>query len=485
MKGKSTVLLAAMLLGCAGSAGAAQSLEQIRYALYKDPNADVVADLRALAERGDLASRLLLGDRLAAGDAANGEEALALYKEAFADGRGEVLALSSMSRLLERNPRMRKANADYVREALGRFPHTRDPRTLDAALEVFLVFPEYFQEVRVAELIGLYESSCLEFCRPQLYKAVFAERQGRREEAERWYREAVFVDTRAVVRYYDFLGSERQDTAFPAFARTLFDQKDRLPVEAVHRIGTLLDSIYSTQSGLIAIENRALREADAGLEGEAKAQADAAETAREEAQARQLAETNAEVRAWLDNAIERNWVPAMVSKVNNMTSSPQDFTSDEALALVERVAQTDPLRAKALMASVLMVTNWLTLDPEKAHALIQELIAANYQEAQLLLGDLYSRGGLDEPDLDKALAIFHEQALKGSPSAYYRIASLYNFGRAICHDKAKAHAYAEAARGLGEFRANGLLKRLEKEMSSEELQRALVARDEIYKEYRL
>jgi len=50
---------------------------------------------------------------------------------------------------------------------------------------------------------------------------------------------------------------------------------------------------------------------------------------------------------------------------------------------------------------------------------------------------------------------------------------------------AKAHAYAEAAKGLGEFRANGLLKRLEKEMSSDELQRATLARDAIYKEYRL
>lgn len=484
MKGKSTILAVAMLLGSAGPAGAAQSLEQIRYALYKDPNADVIADLRALAERGDLASKLLLGDRLAGGDAANAAEALALYKEAFAEGRGEVLALSSMSRLLERNPRLRAANADYVRDALGRFAHTRDPRTLDAALEVFLVFPEFFQPSRVAELIGLYESSCLQFCRPQLYQAVLAERQGRRDEAERGYRAAVYVDTRAVMRYYDFLG-EQQDTAFPDFARTLFEHRDRLPVEAVHRIGTLLDSIYSTQSGLIAIENRTLREADAGLEGDAKAEASAADKARAQAQAKLLAQSNAAVRAWLDNAIERNWVPAMVSKVNNMTSAPQDFTADEAFALIERIARTDPQRAKALRASVLMVTNWLTLDPEKAHGLIQELIDGHYPEARLLLGDLYSRGGLDEPDPDKALAIFHELALKGSPSAYYRIASLYTFGRAICQDKVKAHAYAEAAKSLGEFRANGLLKRLEKDMSRDELQRATLARDAIYKEYRL
>ena len=57
-------------LACTGPALAAQSLEQIRYALYKNPQADVSADLRVLAERGDLASKQLLGDVLANNDSA-------------------------------------------------------------------------------------------------------------------------------------------------------------------------------------------------------------------------------------------------------------------------------------------------------------------------------------------------------------------------------------------------------------------------------
>lgn len=484
MKAHSSLLLAALFAGFALSANAGQSLEQIRYALYKDPNADVLADLRALAERGDLASKQLLGERLAAGDSANAEQSLALYKEAFAGGRGEVPALASMARLLDANPRLRKANAEYVRDALGRYPHERDPRTLDATLEVFVVFPEYFDNARVQRLIELYEASCLEFCRPQFFRAVLAERQGQRELAERLYRKSVRVDTRAVVRYYEFLG-DRQDTEFPAFARSLQGQMGSLPVETVQRIATLLDSIYSTRNGLAAIENRAAREADAGLDGDEKDAAKQDEEARAKAQEQVEAQQNAEVRAWLDNAVDRDWLPAMVSKVNNMTSWPSDFTADEALALTGRVAARDPQQGKALRVSVLMVTNWLTLDPEKAHGLIEELLADHYRDANLLLGDLYSRGGLDEADQDKALAIFKEQARLGASSAFYRIASIYYIGRSICHDKVQAHAYAEASMGLGEFRARGLLKRLEKDMTADELARAAVVRDQIIKEYRL
>ncbi|HCV38200.1 MAG TPA: hypothetical protein DGQ94_05680, partial [Pseudomonas sp.] len=55
------LLLAGLALACASSASAGQSLEQIRYALYKDPSAEVTTDLRELAARGDLASTLLLG----------------------------------------------------------------------------------------------------------------------------------------------------------------------------------------------------------------------------------------------------------------------------------------------------------------------------------------------------------------------------------------------------------------------------------------
>src|SRR5690606_17178440 len=89
-------LLAVAVL-CAGlqalPAHAGRSLEQIRYELHKDPSANVEADLRPLAERGDLESKRLLADVLSgSGVGAKMAEAVQLYKEAFANGRGDVLA---------------------------------------------------------------------------------------------------------------------------------------------------------------------------------------------------------------------------------------------------------------------------------------------------------------------------------------------------------------------------------------------------------
>lgn len=116
------VLLAASV---SGSAIAGQSLEQIRYALFKEPSASVEGDLRLLAAKGDLASQHLLANVLAA-DPAQTREAVTFYKNAFADGRGEIAALASMARLMDRNPRLRLENRDFFRAALRRFAQTRD-----------------------------------------------------------------------------------------------------------------------------------------------------------------------------------------------------------------------------------------------------------------------------------------------------------------------------------------------------------------------
>jgi hypothetical protein len=75
-----------------------------------------------------------------------------------------------------------------------------------------------------------------------------------------------------------------------------------------------------------------------------------------------------------------------------------------------------------------MVNNWLTLDPQKAQVLIDELIAV-LPRRRLLQGDLYSKGGLDQPDQERALAVWHAQAEQGSTAAWYRMATVYSRGR--------------------------------------------------------
>jgi len=157
----------------------------------------------------------------------------------------------------------------------------------------------------------------------------------------------------------------------------------------------------------------------------------------------------------------------------------------ETEALINRVQALDSTRAKALQASFYMVTNWLTLDPQKAQVLINELIEVRYRDAQLLLGELYSKGGLDQPDQDKALEIYQEQARLGSTAAYYRIATLYFRARALCHDPVKAYAYAQVAVDLGENRARGLIKRLDRVLKKDEIDRAQIARADLMKEAQL
>lgn len=478
LKTPSRLLLASLALACASAACAGQSLEQIRYALYKDPSADVTGDLRELVGRGDLASALLLGDVLSGRADASAQEVVGLYHQAFAEGRGLIPALASLARLIDRTPSLRQAQRPWVEQALSRYPSRLDPRNASTTLEVFLVYPELIDVPQAAELLGLYEQSCLLNCRPQLYRAVLAERQGDRAGAERWYREAARTDVRAIDRYYAFLG-ENQDQAFRAFATQLEPERAQLPVEIVHRIAALLDNITSVQ--------RAEQEADrferqASNPAAANLPPSPEQLARDKAQAEALALATAQVQRWRDDAVARGFVPAMVSKANYMISNPTEHNAEETQALIDQVRQRDPTRAKALQASFYMVNNWLTLDPDKARALIDELRASGYPDAGLLLAEYYSKGVEDQPDQEKALTLFREEADKGSSTAWYRMATLHTYGRAICHDPVKAYTYARIALDMGERGARSLVRRLERTLPKDDIERALAARNDLLKE---
>lgn len=471
------LLLAGLGLAWAGNACAGLSLEQVRYALYKDPSANVSADLRVLAERGDLAAKQLLGDVLAGSDGASREDIIRLYQEAFADGHGQVPALASLARLLDRTPNLQRRHEAWMRQALGRYPNDLDPRSTSTSLEVLLVYPQLVPGERAAELLALYERSCLLNCRPELYHAVVAERQGDRAGAERWYQQAARIDPRAVDRYYRFLGAQ-QDSAFLAFARQLEPQMASLAVEIVQRVGALVDNIHSVTRAELDAE----REQRLGQALGPKQELTAAQIARDQANDKLRADGIAEAQRWLDNAVARGYLPALVSKANFMISNPTEHNAEQAQALIAQVRAKAPTQAKALDASFYMVNNWLTLDPEKAQGLIDELIAARYPDAQLLLGDLYSKGGLDQPDQTRALGIWQQQAEQGSTAAWYRMATVHLRGRAICHDPVKAYTYARIALDLGETRARGLLKRLDKTLPKDDIERALAARGDLLKE---
>lgn len=258
-----------------------------------------------------------------------------------------------------------------------------------------------------------------------------------------------------------------------------------MPVTTLHSIASILDVIYATQRSLAILKGRQTHEQNKGLTGVAYEQARAKEEALRQQINEKFTKDENEINFWLDKAVERNWVPAMVSKVNKMTSLPDNYTPEEALSLIDKVAEIQPQNATALMVSVSMVSSWHTLNPPKSYELIQQLQQQQYPSATMLLATLYSRGILDEPDQYRALTILEGEAKKGYPSAFYMMAGIYYQGRAICRDKAKAYAYVLLAYDVGEFRASGLMKQLMNDMTQQEQQQGRTLYKQLAREYQL
>jgi len=467
----SFVLVGSVLLSQSVLAG--RSLSQIEYALFKNPYASVEADLRTLAADGDLEAMRILADVLATTGGGTQRERVALYQASFANGRGEVRALASMARMMENDAYRAKRYKAYFQQALNQYPLQRDLETLSTSLDVFLIYPELFAPGLAADLIQLHRRSCLINCATELYEAVMADQQGEREKADRLYRQAVLVDERAVERYYRFLG-DRQTELFPLFAQQLAPQMAAMPAASVHHIGVVLDRIAD------------LWRADERIAEQQRRQQARAEDIQLEPSKPGFTPASEGLRVaaldWIDNAAARKWIPAMSTRFYFMSSYPDNFSGAEAMQLIDEIAEQDPDRAKRLRVSALMVTNWSTLDPNKAHELIQQMIAGGKSGGYALLGDLYSRGGLDEPDQQRALTIFEKVAEFNASSAYFSQARIYASAPAICSDPERAYALAGAAYELGNERARSLIKELAVQLTDDERARADAMRADMLRE---
>lgn len=160
-----TLPLSLLLAVLASSAAQAASLAQIEYRLHQDPQADVEADLRLLASRGDRASMQLLADVLAgSADQVRQQEAVALYQAAFAEGQGQLGALVALANFSERQANGLEAQRVFFQAAVQRFPASRDPNSVQVSLDLFLVYPELYQPDQVRELIVLHQRACTSTC---------------------------------------------------------------------------------------------------------------------------------------------------------------------------------------------------------------------------------------------------------------------------------------------------------------------------------
>ncbi|SEG77171.1 tetratricopeptide repeat protein [Marinobacterium lutimaris] len=464
-----TVLAALAAFGLSSSAQAALSLEQVRYELFKNPQAEVEKDLRQLSDRGNREAMYMLANLLADRSGNISLDSLRLYDAAFAKGTGEVRALAGAAALVVRRPFYLQHYTDYFAQALQQYPQQRDLETLNTTLEVFLVYPDLFQPDVVQQLLDLHRRSCIELCSSSLYAAVLAERRGQRELADQHYREAMLTDERAAERYYDFLGDE-QERVFAQVAAEMEPRMEAFTPAAAERIGTLLDRIGDLRSASEKLARRQqLQEAEQqGIEPQPVAEEG-------ESESQQLRE---QALRWVNYAASRDWLPGMTSLFNFMTSDPTSYTGDEAMALIDRIGTFDPARAERLRIFAYMVSDWDTLAPRKAYELIQRRIDAGQPDGSMLLAGLYSEGVLDEADQPRALSMYEELASQGSGAAYFRLASLHNSGLSMCHDRPLAYAYAQVAASLGVARAQNLERELAPMLTEDEMDRATRIRNE-------
>lgn len=455
----------------AKAASAAQSLDQIRYALFKNPQADVEEDLRIHASFGEHQAMRLLGDLLVEKGLAAEREAIELFQRAFADGTGEIDALASLARLVQRAPYHHRRYKAYFQQALTRYPHDRDLASLATTLEVFLAYPDLLPAAHVQHLLQLHQRSCLENCDRALHQATLAQYSGQMAAAEDWYRLAMQTDERAPERYYAFLG-EQQNQRFPAVAQELETNIASITPAAAHRIGVVLDRI----SDQISVEEQ-LR-----LEEWRRQSADG--LAVPPLPTGEPASTRMRYQAlrWIEYASSEDWLPAMATHFHFMTSATEQYNGLQAMMLIERIEQLDPARARPMRIRAMMTAGWNTLNPRGAQDMIATLTQEQYLEGRMLEAEMYGRGILDEPDQQKALSIYQQLAEQGATSALYRQARIYSSGYAICHDYTRAYAYALLALDFGELRAHSLVNELQARLGSKEQEQAQLLRDRMLKE---
>lgn len=474
------IMVISLLASSLANSVMARSFEQLSYELHVNPHLDVREDLERLVALGDTRAQRLLGDIIAERDPGAALRVIELYRQSFAEGQGQIAALAAMARYVGQRPRLKSEYKTKVAQNLARFPHQRDPITVLTALEVFNVYPDLLEETQVERLIVLYERACIERCAPALYHAALAKKRGQMQLAETLYKQAAMQDVRAFLPLHQIFGNEASDL-MRAFARETAAQIDDLPVDVVHRFGLELTNVRNA----LASEWIYQRQTVIGeVEIPDEEQIAAAEEAQREQDA-MIDEIDRELLVWLDNAVMRGNTPAMSTKASFMMAANNRFGSDAVEQLLRLLEGTEasrselpygnsnlervaPYRIKALWARFYM-TGWLTMNPDSAHQLISELIEAGHEDALLLEGDLYSRGLLDESDQARALQIYQTLADQGWPSAHLRIARLNAYGRAMRGDVVLAYSHALTAMGMGDLRAEGLVKFLEPRLSLAQL----------------
>tara|TARA_R100000322_G_scaffold165709_3_gene131292 strand:- start:1135 stop:2502 length:1368 start_codon:yes stop_codon:yes gene_type:complete len=433
--------LSVLLLSLATSTATA-GLSGLRYQLSLEPGKfwEVSAEadqfrksLRGLAEFGVADAQMLLADQFASsGSFAHLRQSAHWYQEAYANGRTD--APGALARVVSRKPLPSAELLPYFRGIVPSLSPEKDFDSLLSLLEIQFSYPE-LADARADRLLKLYKRACINTCFHDLFGARAAELNNRDEDARRLYRQAARSSGRGVNAYFDFLERyEDRDSRFNAFSDELSDSAEALSPDVIQSVAGKLQSINSDFSPAVL--------------------------------------------AWLDLAVEKGAPNAAINRIEYMLGLPESFSFDQTEQRITAVATSFPTEAKLLRAQLLTTRAWKRLDPFTAYDLLKDLQSRGVTEAHVGLGDLYSMGGLDEVDQFQAIEEYKKAAKKGYASAFYKIASIYRFGRSMCNDALLSHAYGRMALMLGEEKAEEFVQTLSTELSQTEASQA----DHLYRE---
>ncbi len=435
LRPRSCLLTAIVATSCLSQVASADtstdalSMVQLRYFMHQEAqDARVIPSLEKHARKGNLEATHLLAQHLSLSkEIKELRQAAELYEQVFDGGEGNPRVLVDIANLTNRYATLRPEGREDLRRLLPQLRLTADFASVESRLEVFLVYPEIVTTGEVERLIGYYQQACVENCRSRTYQGRLQQSKGNPEEALTQYELAASNDPLAVNLYFDLLGAEGT-SRFTAFADAKKDEATQWTTESLSAMGAKLSSLGDSDPTLAMF--------------------------------------------WLDEAIKKDSLSARVVKANLMMSFPDLFGAEETLELIGSVAQQSPADGRRLLGSAYLVRSWRILNPHKAHDILQQAIAEGDQEAYMGLGELYSMGGLDEADQVKALEAYRQLTQTGHGPAFYRVATLYEGGRSLCHDPLKAYANAQLALDLGQLNAQALVERVSEKLDPESLARA-------------
>lgn len=429
------------LLGGESSTPKTIGIKTIRYELYQNNEADVLNSLQALSLKGYVDAQLMLADLLSEKSGfQNASKVVRWYQSAFKEGQGRVRALGSLARFSARFDWLLMENESFVKRALEQYVHTRDTESVVATLETYMAYPLLVSDENFYTLLRLHRKSCIENCNADVYEAYYFSQKGEFAAAETLFLKASLTTSRAISVYFDYLDEfENKPLLFQAFSKKLKPEIKEMTADAQYAVGSRLQGLTEKY--------------------------------------------DPDVVYWLDAAIANGRLEARINKATYMMSEPEHFSYSETEDVIQKIYETDLLRGKLLRASLLMIREWKKLNPQEAYEILQPLHEEGVKEATIGLGDLYSMGGLDEVDQQKALKHYSLAAQKGTAFAFQKMAAIYRSGRSICNDNVKAYGYSKVASYYGEASASTFMQSLAESMSAEELAEADVFYKQLLSNY--